>query len=112
MAPTRHLALTIIASDFIQVFNYLFGSIARIFTTLQEVDDMLILFGFLSNFAFNAILAAQMVYYWGVSDTSELEKEKKDSAYPFEYSARYRQPRKFSGFSTDKQHVPITRRRG
>ncbi|KAI9815990.1 MAG: hypothetical protein M1827_001982 [Pycnora praestabilis] len=46
------------------VFNYLVGSLTRIFTTLQEVDDRLILYGFVAGFALNAILAAQMVYYW------------------------------------------------
>ncbi|KAF2771067.1 mannose-P-dolichol utilization defect 1 protein [Teratosphaeria nubilosa] len=46
------------------VFNFLLGSLARVFTTLQEVDDKLILYGFLAGFALNAVLAAQMVYYW------------------------------------------------
>ena len=43
------------------VFNYLFGSLARVYTTVQEVDDSLILYGFLAGLALNAILAAQMV---------------------------------------------------
>jgi mannose-P-dolichol utilization defect 1 len=47
-----------------QVFNYLAGSLSRIFTTLQEVDDKLILYGFVAGFSLNAVLAAQMVYYW------------------------------------------------
>ena len=47
-----------------QVFNYLLGSLTRIFTTLQEVDDKLILYGFVAGFALNAVLASQMVYYW------------------------------------------------
>lgn len=44
-----------------QVFNYLFGSLTRIYTTLQEVDDKLILYGFIGGFVLNLILAAQMV---------------------------------------------------
>lgn len=48
----------------VQVFNYLAGSLARVFTTLQEVDDKLILYGFLAGFTFNCILAFQMFYYW------------------------------------------------
>ena len=44
-----------------QVFNYLFGSLTRIYTTLQEVDDKLILAGFVGGFVLNMILAAQMV---------------------------------------------------
>jgi mannose-P-dolichol utilization defect 1 len=46
------------------VFNYMAGSLSRIFTTLQEVDDMLILYGFVAGFVLNAVLAGQMVYYW------------------------------------------------
>jgi mannose-P-dolichol utilization defect 1 len=46
------------------VFNYLAGSASRIYTTLQEVDDKLILYGFIAGFVLNAILAMQMVYYW------------------------------------------------
>lgn len=44
-----------------QVFNYLFGSLTRIYTTLQEVDDKLILSGFIGGFVLNVVLAAQMV---------------------------------------------------
>ena len=44
-----------------QVFNYLFGSLTRIYTTLQEVDDKLILSGFVGGFVLNVVLAAQMV---------------------------------------------------
>ena len=47
-----------------QVFNYLFGSLARIFTTLQEVPDRLVLLGYVVGFSLNLVLAAQMVYYW------------------------------------------------
>ncbi|KAK2738451.1 hypothetical protein FQN57_007042 [Myotisia sp. PD_48] len=46
------------------VFNYLFGSLSRIFTTLQEVDDKLILYGFIAGFSLNVVLALQMIYYW------------------------------------------------
>ncbi|CAK7264716.1 hypothetical protein SEPCBS57363_001221 [Sporothrix epigloea] len=46
------------------VFNYLLGSLSRIFTTLQEVDDKLILYSFVAGFTLNVVLAAQMVYYW------------------------------------------------
>lgn len=46
------------------VFNYLGGSLARVFTTLSEVDDKVILHGFVLGAALNAVLAAQMVYYW------------------------------------------------
>lgn len=47
-----------------QVFSYLFGSLSRIFTTLQEVPDKVILYSFIAGFALNAVLALQMVLYW------------------------------------------------
>jgi mannose-P-dolichol utilization defect 1 len=52
------------------VFNYLAGSLSRIFTTLQEVDDRLILYGFVAGFVLNAVLAGQMVYYWNEKGTT------------------------------------------
>lgn len=62
------------------VFNYLFGSLIRIYTTLQEVDDKLILYGFVAGFVLNAILAAQVLYHWNSPTTAghgkELDKKK------------------------------------
>ncbi|EEP77925.1 MPU1p protein [Uncinocarpus reesii 1704] len=56
------------------VFNYLLGSLSRIFTTLQEVDDKLILYGFIAGFSLNLIMAMQMLYYWN-SPTTVSEKQ-------------------------------------
>ncbi|KAF0642709.1 hypothetical protein FPSE5266_04353 [Fusarium pseudograminearum] len=58
------------------VFNYLAGSLSRIFTTLQEVDDKLILYGFISGFALNAILALQMIFYWNAPSEKAKGKRK------------------------------------
>lgn len=49
------------------VFNYLIGSLARIYTTVTEVDDPLIFWGFLLSTGLNAILVVQMIYYWNSS---------------------------------------------
>jgi mannose-P-dolichol utilization defect protein 1 len=49
------------------VFNYLAGSAARVFTTLTEVNDPVIFWGFVVAAGLNAVLAAQMVYYWNTS---------------------------------------------
>ena len=57
------------------VFTYLAGSLSRIFTTLQEVDDKVILYGFVAAFILNAILAAQMIYYWNSPTTAGHGKE-------------------------------------
>ncbi|KAL8756584.1 MAG: hypothetical protein Q9184_004452 [Pyrenodesmia sp. 2 TL-2023] len=57
------------------VFTYLMGSLSRIYTTLQEVDDKLILYGFVAGFLLNAVLAAQMVYYWRSPGTAKHAQE-------------------------------------
>ncbi|KAG0050483.1 hypothetical protein BGZ83_004724 [Gryganskiella cystojenkinii] len=46
------------------VFNYFAGSLARVYTTLTEVDDILILSGFLLSTFLNCVLALQMALYW------------------------------------------------
>ena len=40
------------------------GSTVRIFTTLMEVPDKLILFMFMSGFLCNLTLVLQILYYW------------------------------------------------
>lgn len=40
------------------------GSAVRIFTTLMEVPDKLILFMFMSGFLCNLTLVLQILYYW------------------------------------------------
>lgn len=83
------------------VFNYLAGSLSRIFTTLQEVDDKLILYGFISGFLLNAILALQMIYYWNAPSPKAQGKRKMTTA-PTEAKSSSGTPKK----------GPTTRRRG
>lgn len=52
------------------VFNYLAGSAARVFTTMTEVNDPVIFWGFIVAAGLNAVLAAQMVYYWKMVPTT------------------------------------------
>lgn len=87
-----------------QVFNYLFGSASRIFTTLQEVNDPVILYGFIAGFALNLVLALQMIYYWNApakkpTPTIRVEGEKGE-------------PIALSTGSQPKSRAPTTRRRG
>ncbi|KAF5092985.1 hypothetical protein D0Z00_004305 [Geotrichum galactomycetum] len=61
------------------VINYLAGSLARVFTTFQEVNDPIILSSFVGATILNAILAIQLVLYWSNSNkpiTSEKKKTK------------------------------------
>ncbi|KAG0335265.1 hypothetical protein BG004_000067 [Podila humilis] len=46
------------------VFNYCAGSLARVYTTMVEVDDWIILSGAIFNALLNGILALQMAMYW------------------------------------------------
>ncbi|OAR02380.1 hypothetical protein LLEC1_02599 [Akanthomyces lecanii] len=86
------------------VFNYLAGSLSRIFTTLQEVDDKLILYGFISGFVLNAVLAVQMIYYWNAP--SEKAKGKRKVA-PLKAA-----PVEANSSATPTKKTPTTRRRG
>ncbi|KAG5921899.1 hypothetical protein E4U42_005678 [Claviceps africana] len=87
------------------VFNYLAGSLSRIFTTLQEVDDKLILYGFVSGFLLNAVLALQMVYYWNAPSPKVQGTKRKGIAAAAPVATRA------SSTGTPRKG-PTTRRRG
>ncbi|KAK8034941.1 monosaccharide-P-dolichol utilization protein [Apiospora rasikravindrae] len=87
------------------VFNYLAGSLSRIFTTLQEVNDKLILYGFIAGFALNCVLAAQMVYYWNAPSAKVRGKMKAAPVAAAPASSG-------SSTATPKSKGPTTRRRG
>ncbi|KAI7907410.1 uncharacterized protein BX663DRAFT_495784 [Cokeromyces recurvatus] len=55
------------------VVNYLAGSSARVFTTMTEIDDPLMLFGSLLAAIFNAILVLQVFIYWGNNKHVKME---------------------------------------
>ncbi|KAF2436989.1 monosaccharide-P-dolichol utilization protein [Tothia fuscella] len=84
------------------VFNYLVGSLSRIFTTLQEVNDPLILYGYIAAFALNAILAAQVIYYWNAPATQKKAVKVKGVTGATEGNTT----------ATPKGKGPSTRRRG
>ncbi|KAL6919052.1 hypothetical protein ACHAPO_004165 [Fusarium lateritium] len=92
------------------VFNYLAGSLSRIFTTLQEVDDKLILYGFISGFALNAILALQMIFYWN-APSEKAKGKRKVSPIEAKPTATSTLSPSASTTATPKKS-PTTRRRG
>ncbi|KAI7862032.1 hypothetical protein BDF14DRAFT_1860824 [Spinellus fusiger] len=49
------------------VINYFAGSTARVFTTMTELDDTLMLVGVLLASVLNAVLVLQVFLYWGGS---------------------------------------------
>ncbi|KAF9909438.1 hypothetical protein EC991_008577 [Linnemannia zychae] len=63
------------------IFNYFAGSLARVYTTLTEVDDIVILSGFLLSTLFNCVLALQMALYWNnTAAPSKVKSEKGDGS--------------------------------
>lgn len=54
------------------------GCVARVFTTLQETGDQLVLFTFLGAALANFVLVAQVHYYWQAT-TQILNKKQKSS---------------------------------
>lgn len=48
----------------ITVFFQFAGSLARVFTTIQEVDDYLVMSGNIIATSLNTVLFFQMIYYW------------------------------------------------
>lgn len=97
---------------FWQVFNYLLGSAVRIFTTFQEVDDKLILYGFVAGFALNCVLAAQMVYYWNAPSAKALGKRKEKILATQPASSAAATGASSTATGTTPKKAPTTRRRG
>lgn len=91
------------------------GSLVRIFTTLQEVDDKIILLGFVAGFVLNCVLATQMLYYWNQPSAKALGKRKEKvaakplAAAPSSSSAATAPTA--TGAAVPKK-APTTRRRG
>jgi mannose-P-dolichol utilization defect protein 1 len=102
------------ANDVGQVVNYLLGSLTRIFTTLQEVDDPLILYGFIAGFALNLILFLQVVYYWNApaSKNTESKKLEKPIAGDRKEMARAVSSGSTPSYANVAGKSPSTRRRG
>ncbi|KLJ11174.1 mannose-P-dolichol utilization defect 1 [Blastomyces silverae] len=93
------------------VFNYLLGSMMRIFTTIQEVDDKLLLYGFMAGFALNLVLGLQMLYYWNGPATTPAKKSQ--GKRPQRMAEVQIPAAKSSGVSPSPSGKgPTTRRRG
>jgi mannose-P-dolichol utilization defect protein 1 len=98
-----------------QVFSYLFGSTARIFTTMQEVPDKVILYGFIGGFALNLVLALQMFAYWNAPASKSTTEHKltpagkREIREPVERAA---EKVKAQASGAEKKGSPSTRRRG
>ncbi|KAL1796302.1 hypothetical protein ACET3X_004842 [Alternaria dauci] len=95
------------------VVNYLLGSLSRIFTTLQEVDDPLILYGFMAGFALNAILFLQVLYYWNApASKTQSKKLEEPIAADKKETARAVASGAAPSYAEKAGKSPSTRRRG
>ncbi|CAL1542883.1 unnamed protein product [Lymnaea stagnalis] len=63
----------------ITVYMLFLGSVARIFTSVQETGDSMVIATFCLSSVFNGIIAAQFIYYWqshpAVSNNNALSKK-------------------------------------
>lgn len=51
----------------VTVFALFFGSLARIFTSIQETGDSLIILTYVLSTLSNGVIVSQMMYYWNAS---------------------------------------------
>lgn len=54
-------------------FMLLFGSLARIFTSIQETGDSIIILTYIISTLANGVIVAQLLYYWN----ADIEKKSK-----------------------------------
>ncbi|KAF2741783.1 hypothetical protein M011DRAFT_462978 [Sporormia fimetaria CBS 119925] len=90
------------------VMNYLLGSASRIYTTLQEVNDPLILWGYIAGFVLNLILAFQVIYYWNSPASRYTPQTRK----PRPITAEKVNAGSSSSYARVAAKSPSTRRRG
>lgn len=95
------------------MFNYLLGSLSRIFTTLQEVNDKIVLYGFVAGFSLNLILAGQMLYYWNApTTTTKAKHHAKETNKTVPLAAKTPTAQSTGVTSKSSAKAPTTRRRG
>lgn len=57
------------------VFLLFAGSLARIFTSIQETGDKMMIITFCASSFANGVIVCQMLYYWNKSDTKTVSKK-------------------------------------
>ena len=58
-------------------FMLFFGSLARIFTSIQETGDTTMVIMYVCSTSANALIVGQLFYYWNVNDKQKTGAEKK-----------------------------------
>jgi len=63
--------------SFLTFFLNFAGAVARVFTTLQELDEPLFLVGYLSSTILNGTILCQIIYYnYGQGEQKKLKEQK------------------------------------
>ncbi|XP_074110765.1 mannose-P-dolichol utilization defect 1 protein homolog [Cotesia typhae] len=57
-------------------FMLFFGSLARIFTSMQETGDTSMIIMYICSSTANAVIAGQLIYYWNAGDKKSKKKAK------------------------------------
>lgn len=57
-------------------FMLFFGSLARVFTSIQETGDTLIIITYILSTLSNGVIVAQLLYYWNASNGGQMEASK------------------------------------
>lgn len=60
----------------VTVFLLFGGSLARIFTSVQETGDTTLVVTYIGSSVANAIIASQVIYYWPRASKKERRKKK------------------------------------
>lgn len=63
-------------------FMLFFGSLARIFTSIQETGDQLIIVTYILSTLSNGVIVAQLLYYWNVGAGGKKKATKDKSTKP------------------------------
>jgi hypothetical protein len=61
----------------VTVFLLALGSLARIFTSIQETGDQVIIATYLCSSAVNCILSLQVIWYWNATKRAQIKNQKK-----------------------------------
>jgi len=72
-AYSNHIAESTGQMSGVTVFMLLAGSLARIFTSVQETGDAVIVATYLVSSAANAVLFGQLLYYWDADNTKKTQ---------------------------------------
>lgn len=59
----------------VTIFLLTLGSLARVFTSIQETGDSVVISTYICSSTINMILTAQVLYYWNVNLDSKKKKQ-------------------------------------